>query len=211
MERRDTCKRTGTWQPRSLAFQGDVVITDNKTIAEVFVADLPEDLTQQGDGPLAGTENRMPFPPKGCVQRRLTFTADRKYPGIQGPRHWLRSSLDGRWIAFLMKDDRGIVQFWLISPNGGNARQLTHNETSVSSAFSWSPDGRRLAHVMDNSVCATDVSTGQTRRLTTRASDASAPQPEACIFSPGGHQIAFMRRVGTVSRSLNQVSVVDAQ
>jgi hypothetical protein len=204
-------RNDGTRQPRALAFQGDVVTADNKTITEVFVADLPEDLTQQGDGPLTGTENRMPFPPKGCVQRRLTFTADRRYPGIQGQRHWLRSSPDGQSIAFLMKDNHSTVQLWLISPNGEEPRQLSHNETSVASAFSWSPDGHRIAHVMDNSICTTDVSTGSTRRLTRRAGDASAPQPEACVFSPDGNQIAYLRRVGTVSRSLNQIFVVDAR
>jgi hypothetical protein len=52
----------------------------------------------------------MPLSPKGCTQRRLTFTAQRKFPGIQGPRHWLRSSPDGSRIAFLMKDDAGVVQ-----------------------------------------------------------------------------------------------------
>ena len=86
----------------ALAFQGHVVTVNNKTISEVFIVELPDDLTQPGDGPLAGTETRMPCPPKGCVQRRLTLTAERKFPGIQGPRHWLRSSPDGSRIAFFM-------------------------------------------------------------------------------------------------------------
>ena len=46
-------------------------------------------------------------PRRGAPSSRLTFTSDRKYPGIQGPRHWLRSSPDGAHIAFLMKDDEG--------------------------------------------------------------------------------------------------------
>ena len=83
--------------------------------------------TVPGDGSLAGTERRMPFPPKGVVQRRLTFTADRPFPGIQGPRHWLRSSPDGRRIAFLMKDEDGLVQLWTVSPNGGAPAQVTRN------------------------------------------------------------------------------------
>jgi len=198
----------GTWQRRALAFQGDVVTAEGKTISEVFLVDLPEDLTQPGDGPLAGTKTRMPFPPKGCSQRRLTFTADRKFPGLQGPRHWLRSSPDGSRIAFLMKDDSGIVQFWTISPNGGSPEQMTRNDWNVASAFTWSPDGRLVAHAMDNSVCLTDVATGKTKRLTARTEDAAAPRPEACVFSPDGKKVTYMRRLGESGQAFNQIFVV---
>lgn len=198
----------GSRQRRALAFQGHVVTTENETISEVFIVDLPEDLTQPGDGPLAGTETRMPFPPKGCVQRRLTFTADRKHPGIQGPRHWLRTSPDGSQIAFLMKDDAGVVQLWTASPNGGQPRQMTHNAWDIASAFSWSPDGRRMAHVMDNSVCVTEVDTGKTLRLTPRVEDALAPRPEACVFSPDGRSVAYVRPAEESSQFFNQIFVV---
>ena len=199
----------GKRQRRALAFQGHVVTTQGETIAEVFLADLPDDLTQPGDGPLAGTETRAPFPPKGCVQRRLTFTAERKFPGLQGPRHWLRSSPDGSKIAFLMKDDAGIVQLWTISPNGGAPRQVTHNPWSIASAFTWSPDGKRVAFVADNSVCVASAATGETQRLTPRTDDARAPKSEACVFSPNGKQLAYLRPAADSGRLLfNQVFVV---
>jgi Tol biopolymer transport system component len=140
---------------------------------------------------LAGTETQRPFIPKGVSQRRLTFTTDRKFPGLQGPRHWLRSAPDGSRIAFLMKDDSGVVQLWTASPNGGAPVQVTSNQWSIASAFSWAPDGRRIAHAMDNSVCVTDVKTGETTRLTPRVEDAFAPRPEACVFSPDGKQISI--------------------
>jgi Protein of unknown function (DUF3748)/Dipeptidyl peptidase IV (DPP IV) N-terminal region/WD40-like Beta Propeller Repeat len=194
----------GRRQRRALAFQGNVLTAKNETISEVFVVDLPDDVTLPGDGPLQGTETRMPSPPKGTVQRRLTFTADRNFPGIQGPRHWLRSSPDGNQIAFLMKDDAGVVQLWTISPNGGQPRQVTHNDWPIASTFTWSPNGKWIAHVMDNSVCVTDVSAGKTTRLTPRAEDASAPRAEACVFSPDGKRIAYLRKMGVV----NQVFVV---
>jgi len=127
------------------------------------------------------------------VQRRLTFTADRKYPGLQGPRHWLRSSPDGEQIAFLMKDDDGIVQLWTVSPKGGEPRQITRNQWDLQSAFSWSPDGRSVAYVMDNSVFVTDVATGESRRLTERSDDETAPTHHCCVFSPDGTKIAYMR------------------
>ena len=198
----------GRRQRHALAFQGLVVTQAGETIAEVFVADLPVDVTKPGDGPLAGTETRMPFPPKDCVRRRLTFTAQRKFPGIQGPRHWLRSSPDGSRIAFLMKDDAGIVQFWTVSPNGGAAIQMTHNPWSVASAFTWSPDGRRLAYVMDNSICVSDIASGRTQRLTARTDDDTAPRPEACVFSQDGKKLAYLRRLTESGSTDNQIFVL---
>jgi hypothetical protein len=201
----------GARQRHALAFQGEVLTRQGQPISEVFIADLPDDLTKPGDGPLCGTETHAPYPPKGTVQRRLTFTADRRFPGIQGPRHWLRSSPDGSRIAFLMKDDAGIVQLWTVSPNGGAPRQLTTNSAPIASAFTWSPDGRQIAHVMDNSVCVTDAASGRTRRLTSRTEDASAPRPEACVFSPDGKRIAFVRRLPSARDSANQICVVEVR
>ncbi|MGO8697901.1 MAG: DUF3748 domain-containing protein [Limisphaerales bacterium] len=198
----------GTRQRRALAFQGTVVTANGGILSEVFVADLPEDLTQPGDCPLAGTSQHRPCPPKGVTQRRLTFTTGRKFPGLQGPRHWLHSSPDGSRIAFLMKDDSGVVQLWTVSADGGAPAQLTHNPHDVASAFTWSPDGRGVAHVMDTSVCLTDAATGETTRLTPRCDDASAPRPEACVFSPDGKKIAFVRRIKTGGGLANQICVV---
>jgi hypothetical protein len=43
-------------------------------------------------------------------------------PGlVNQPRHWVRSNPKASEIAFLMRDDSGIVQLWLISPQGGTA------------------------------------------------------------------------------------------
>ena len=55
---------------------------------------------------------------------------------------------------------------------------------------------------MDGSVCVTDVATGATTRLTPRT--ANVPRPEACVFSPDGRRIAFVRRVA----GANQICVV---
>ncbi len=195
----------GKRQRRALAFQGQVVTESGETISEVFVVDLPEDVTQVGDGPLAGTETQMPRPPQGTIQRRITFTAKRKFPGIQGPRHWLRSSPDGSRIAFLMRDDNGIAQLWTVSPNGGAPRQVTRNPWSIASAFSWSPEGGQVACVMDNSVFVIDAQTGRSTRLTHRSADELAPRPEACVFSPDGRAIAYVRRVPVDGAVFNQV------
>lgn len=199
----------GTRQQHALAFQGNVLTAKGETIAEVFVVDLPDDLTQPGGkGPLAGTATTRPAPPRGVVQRRLTFTASRKYPGLQGTRHWLRSSPDGSQIAFLMRDDDGHSQISTISPNGGEPKQLTHNAFDVGSTFSWSPDGKRIAYVADNSVFVTNTETRNSTRLTPRTEKASAPRPEACVFSPDGRHIAYVRRVPNKQGEFNQIFVV---
>ena len=201
-------RRDGSRQNHALAFQGEIVSREGAAVAEVFIADLPDDLTIPGDGPLCGTETRAPYPPRGTVPRRLTHTAERRFPGVQGPRHWLRGSPDGSRIAFLMKDDAGVAQLWTVSPNGGELRQLTRNRWPVASAFTWSPDGREIAHVMDNSVCVTSVASGQTKRFTARTDDASSPRPEACVFSPDGKWIAFVRRLPSPKLPANQICVV---
>ena len=198
----------GTRQARALAFQGHVVTRDGQTVSEVFVVDLPEELTMAGDGPLAGTERQRPYPPRAVTQRRLTRTTERSYPGLQGPRHWLRSSPDGSRIAFLMKDEQGIVQLWTISPNGGSPTQVTRNPQPIASCFTWSPDGKFIAHVLDGSVAITDVVAGTTRRLTPRRDEPIAPRPEACAFSPDQQRIAYVRRVPSEGREANQIFVV---
>lgn len=183
----------GERQQRAIAFQGEVISQDGRHLSEVFVLDLPNDLARAGDRPLEGTSTTRPGPPVGVVQRRLTFTADRKHPGIQGPRHWPRSSPDGARIAFLMRDDVGVVQLWTVSPSHGQLLQLTRNPQDVASAFTWSPDGKWIAHGMGGSVCVTNAQTGATHRLTGAFTEAHAPRPEACVFSPDGRHIAYVR------------------
>jgi WD40 repeat protein len=203
-------KADGSQQQYALAFQGHVITPKGEAISEVFLVDLPGDLKQAGpDGPLCGTETQRPQPPLGTTQRRLTFTTNRRYPGIQGPRHWLRSSPDGCRIAFLMRDDGGIVQLWTVSPLGGDPLQLTHNHHDIASAFTWSPNGKHIAHVMDGSVCLTDTATGETRRVTEKGPAETQPRPEACVVSPDGRKIAYVRPVQSGDRFWNQIFVCD--
>ncbi|HWE95924.1 MAG TPA: DUF3748 domain-containing protein [Tepidisphaeraceae bacterium] len=204
-------KPDGSRVPRAIAFQGDVVTAEGATISEVFIVDLPDDLTIPGEGPLQGTAIRRPFPPRGVTQRRLTHTAERKFPGIQGPRHWLRSAPDGSRITFLMRDDSGVVQIWMVSPNGGEPVQVTRNPWDIASAFTWSPDGRWIAHAMDNSIFVTGVASGQSVRLTARSPDEAAPRPESVVFSPDGGKIAYIRRVSAGAQEYNQVFVVSVE
>lgn len=194
---------------RALAFLGNVTGPEGREHAEVFIVELSADLTRAGDAPLEGTATRRPAPPRGVTQRRLTFTAGRKFPGVATePRHWLRASPDGTQIAFLMKDDAGVVQLWTISPQGEEPRQVTRNATGIASAFTWSPAGRTIAHVMDGSVFITDVATGRGTRLTPRRTGADAPEPFACVFSPDAKHIAYTRRVTEAGGTFAQIFVV---
>src|SRR5690348_4223532 len=60
-------------------------------------------------------------------------------------------SPDGRWLAFLSSRESSLpnakkdtAQIYLISPTGGEARQITNVETGVES-FDFSPDARHIA------------------------------------------------------------------
>ena len=199
----------GKRQVRAIAFQGNVRTIDGRTIAEVFIADLPDQLTRPGDGELAGTAKRLPAPPAGVTQRRLTHTVDRPYPGvIQSPRHWLKSSPDGSQVAFLMRDESGIVQLWTVSPADGTVQQITRDRWDVASSFSWNPSGHEIAYVADGSVFVADSHTGDSYRLTPKRVGEASPSGLACVFSPDGRYIAFIVQRNFNSSQHNQICLV---
>ncbi len=202
-------KPGGGRQRRAIAFLGDTMGVNGKPLTEVFIADIPEDVTQPGsDVPLEGTATRLPGPPNGTLQRRLTFTADRQNPGIQGPRFWVRSNGSGDALAFLMKDDAGIVQIYTVSPNGGPVRQVTRNTFPVASTISWSPDGKRITYAGDDSVFVTNVASGETSRVAPK--DAARPVlPLVAEFSPDGKRVAYQRVVRTAAGEWNQIFVAE--
>ncbi|MBT3376449.1 MAG: hypothetical protein HN742_41755 [Lentisphaerae bacterium] len=107
-----------------------------------------------------------------------------------------------------MEDDSGVPQLWTVSPNGGTPAQVTTNPWRVQSAFSWSPDGRFLAYVMDNSVFTTDVETGESVRLTERSASWPAPTDYSCCYSPDGAWISFSRPVKNDGQIFDQIFVV---
>lgn len=177
-----------------LAFIGDTLSVKGEKVPELFIIDLPQTAQgwkQAGDAPLAGTETMLPAPPAGVAQRRLTFTHQRAYPGLVNvPRHWVRSNPQGTEIALLMRDDSGVVQLWLISPEGGEPRQLTHLESDIQSAFNWHPSGNALGFVLENRIAIADAMSGSVRFLTT--DHGNPPSADAAVFSPDGNYIAWM-------------------
>lgn len=183
-------KADGSRQRRALAFIGDTLSTRGEKVPELFIVDLPqEEAVWRQASP--GSAVSLPAPPAGVMQRRLTFTHARRYPGLATvPRHWVRSNPQGSEIAFLMKDDNGVAQLWLISPEGGEPRQLTCGE-GVQSAFNWHPSGDAIGFVQQNRIVLCDAQTGDITPLTpVQESEISA---DAVVFSPDGEKVAWMQ------------------
>jgi hypothetical protein len=201
----------GSWQGRALAFIGDTISSAGQVVPELFIVDIPDDVTRATPGTnLAGTPTTRPAPPLGTRQRRLTYTSDKPYPGVGGVRHWPRSSPDGASSVFVMRDARGIAQLWSISPRGGEPRQLSDLPFDVASAFTWSPDGRQIAFVADRSVFVLVAESRSCVRLTAQRTQDLAPRPEACVFSPDGAHIAYVCPVAEGGTIYNQVFVIEA-
>ncbi|EOE6861082.1 DUF3748 domain-containing protein [Cronobacter dublinensis] len=184
-------KADGSWQPRALAFIGDTLTPAGVKAPELFIVDLPQEEAVWKQA-FPGSETTMPAPPAGVTQRRLTFTHNRRYPGLATtPRHWVRSNPQGTAIAFLMKDDNGVAQLWLISPQGGEPRQVTHDAYGVGSAFSWHPSGDALGFMQRNRIVLCDAQTGALTALTPLQTDPISA--DAVVISPDGRRIAWMQ------------------
>jgi len=184
-------RKDGKWQPHAIAFQGNVYDEKGRAKTEIFVVDIPADITKARPGEhLEGTEESMPATPSGTAQRRITFSAE----GVHGPRHWLRSTPDGKLIAFLAKDEKAIVQIYSVSPNGGAVSQLTFNNFSIQSSFNFSPDGKHLAYLADNSIFITDLQTKAATRTTSGTTADEAPTG-GVVWSNDGKALAYNRYV----------------
>lgn len=175
------------------AFLGTVADKNGKPVPEVFVVDIPDDITAPGEfGPLEGTKTDFPMPPKGTVQRRLTFTADSAHPGCSGV---VRSSSDGNNLTFLAKDEKGVTQIFTLSPAGGKPQQLTEHESDVSGNLRWHPDGKHISYTWNGSImlCQTGNAPFKDRYQTLTA--ASKPAPTNIVWAHDGRTFAFNKPV----------------
>lgn len=203
-------KSDGSHQKYAIAFLGDTRDSKGNIITEIYKVDLPQnhlDLKHEEIGyPLSGTETNLPSQPKGLHQERLTYGEKNNQPGVaKVPRHWLRSSPDGSKIAFLMGDENGVTQLWLISTVGGLPHKITDNQHPISSAFSWHPSGKFIAFAINDAIALCDIRDGSMHYLTDSLSP--PPKPEAVVCSPNGKMIAFMRdiQVHNDTNNINEI------
>ena len=191
---------------RARAFIGTTRDSSGLPLDELFVVDIPEDITKPGPlGPLQGTETTFPMPPAGTIQRRLTRTEGSPYPGCQGIA---RSSPNGERISFRMRDAKGQWQIFLISPHGGEPRQATSVDGGVTTDARWNPSGRAIACVAGNRILITDVREGDTFGKSTVLID-RAPAPFALVWSHDGKTLAYNRTVKTEGKDVAQIFVAE--
>ncbi len=200
-------KEDGTRQ-LARGFIGRIVAKEGREVEEVFIVDIPADITKPGEwGPLEGTDTAFPAPPEGASQRRLTWTEKWKHPGAAGTC-W--SSPDGQWITFLANDDRGMAQIFAVTPTGGDPVQVTRLDGGVACAPRWSPSGNGLVAVSRSGrlfiVPPPDGSPGEVVWITERAKESPPHKP---VWSTTGETIAFNRKVKSDSGIYTQVFVVD--
>jgi len=195
-------------QTRALAFLGDVISLSGEKVTEVFISDIPDDIQGLMTSVTAGTRTMLPSLPQGVKQRRLTFTIANKYPGVQGPRQWLRSSPDGDAIYFYQKDEEGIVQIHSISPNGGLIKAVTTNDFSADTTFGLSSDGKYLAYGAKEKLYITAVADGKTT-LVLPAPSTSTSQLSNINWSNSGHTIAYNRMVALNGEAFYQLFTLE--
>lgn len=194
------------------AFIGKTKARDGEEVDEVYIVDIPSDITKPGPlGPLEGTDSAFPAPPEGASQRRLTRTENWKTPGAIGTC-W--SSPDGAWITFLAHDSEGRQQIFALSPLGGEPRQLTNLLEGAAVSPRWSPDGKRLVSVAkDGRIFCIDAPGGeaaegiQTPVWATKEKD---PTTTKVVWSTQGDLIAFNREVKGENGGWLQIFVVEA-
>ena len=98
---------------RALAFIGDTLAENGDKVPELFIVELPR-ASRAGSSlhaPLAGTETTMPAPPCRRCSASLNVYPPTPLPGlVNTPRHWVRANSSATDIAFLMRDEAGVVQ-----------------------------------------------------------------------------------------------------
>lgn len=185
-------------QQMARAFIGTTKDKNGQDVDEVFIVDIPEDITIPGNiGPLEGTATTMPAPPQGAAQRRLTNTSNAAYPGCVGI---VRSAPDGTQLTYIAHDSKGVKQIFSISPAGGQPVQLTFHDTDVQSAARWLPDSQHISYVWNNSIMKLKVGEKDVKALT----EPTALPPTDIVIAHDGKSIAFNRQVPNARGELSK-------
>ena len=106
-------------------------------------------------------------------------------------------SPDGKWIAYEvgtpnLEANRVVRDIWLVSAEGGEARQITRGGSDTRPR--WSPDGKRIAFLSsrdgEQQVYWITLDGGDANRLTSLSGGADTE-----LWSPDGKWIAFVSSV----------------
>jgi hypothetical protein len=202
--RRGYRKADGTWQI-ARAFIGAMRVRgtngDVRDHNEVFIVDIPDDITKPGPGgPLQGTETTWPAPPAGTIQRRLTHTES----GCFG---LVRSNSDGSMISFMSRASNGKPQIFVISPSGNEMRQVTDFPNGVQQPACWLPDDRHIVTTSEGQIYVVNVASGAAKAIT----EPGKGRTEAIVVSPDGKLVAFNRNVVYDGGRFAEVFVADVE
>jgi hypothetical protein len=200
-------QRSDGVRQRARAFIGTTRDAKGEPIDELYIVDIPEDITRPGPlGSLEGTATTFPMPPAGTSQRRLTHTEHNPFPGCQGIA---RSSPDGDRIAFRLRDAKGAWQIFLLSPLGGTPHQATFVEGGVDTDARWHPSGTAIACIAGNRILVTDVRPGAQFGHSTVVSERS-PKPFALVWSNDGKTLAYNRTIESEGKEVIQIFVIES-
>jgi uncharacterized protein DUF3748/WD40 repeat protein len=159
---------------------------------DVFIVDIPEDITKPGPlGPLEGTTTSFPAPPAGAHVRRLTNLGT-----VSG---YVRSDSNGTALVFQAQDEHEIPQLFTISPTGVEATQLTSFPDGIASDACWHPSDKWIAVASGVNVYKVWCTPSKPVRLT------AEPLPQAprnLSFSPDGTRLAFNMSVAGTQQIL---------
>lgn len=146
-------------------------------------------------GPASPARRRPGGPPGRPARERLSIEL---ISSFDPPREF-RLAPDGRSVAFTAEAG-GARQLFTMPLRGGPQRQVTASEKPISDP-QWSPDGRRLAYVREESIWIVDVDGSRALEVTRHPAGNKRPR-----WAPDGRRIAFTSR----RRGWTQVWLVDA-
>ncbi len=188
-------KLNGQKQNRAVAFLGDTNDKKGNKLTELFIVDIPDEISKSNFiKPLEGTETTRPNPPLNTIQRRITYTNERKYPGIISHGNPVRSNHDGSLLFVIMKDEAGITQIYSVSSKNGFIDKLTANKSPIDTSFDISPNGRYLVYGINENVYITDILLTNTFKIILNNKNKNKSL-RGLQWSNDGRSIAYNRKV----------------